>query len=769
MAENCDCILNLPMEQIMNGININRPRCFAVIFLVSYCLMFFIGNSEAAIFCVTNDSEISAALNASLSNGQDDEIYIVQGSYTGFSYIGSSSEPYGLAIEGGYTTDCASRVIDPFNTVIDGNTYYLIYGNLVLDGMTMQNGSSNRGGGVNVSCVGSNISVSVINNMIRNNTATIQGGGANLSLGGSASNSNSLVLKNNIITNNETTDYMAGGNGGGVYIYDNGTVNTITIEDNYISNNSAIRSGSGIMIHGNTATLTNNVISNNTSGHGAGAFGFNGDSTVLTNNTITGNTGYDPSSTGGGGVFIRGNTATLYNNIFWDNDMQYNKCDDLYLDTATSYIYNNDFDHDFPPQFDCFSLPVDTSNFDNANPMYVDSANGNYHLQAVSLLINAGTNSAPALPSTDKDGNPRIIDARVDMGAFENSGQVGNNLPAAEAGGPYSADEGQEITLNGSGSFDIDGVIVLYEWDIDNDGTYDYSAASPVQSHSYGQLDTYNIKLRVTDNNGATGESTTIAVIADSSPVADFIGLPIAGPAPLTVNFTNNSTGFDQPLTYEWDFENDGVTDSTEENPSHIYTAPGVYAVKLTAMDFDTDTGSLTRTEYVTVSSAYSLSVDVIGNGTVTSSPSGIDCGADCEETYNIGTEVILTTMPPDASTIFATWAGGSCIGPGDCIVPMDADINMTAIFIANSVLPVRVGGSDYSSIQAAYNEANEGDTIQVQAVTLNEDLNCNRSISVTLEGGYDMNYTVSKGRTSLKGTVMIEMGTIDIKSIIIE
>jgi hypothetical protein len=55
----------------------------------------------------------------------------------------------------------------------------------------------------------------------------------------------------------------------------------------------------------------------------------------------------------------------------------------------------------------------------SADPIFVNPSAGDFHLQAASPAMNAGTNSAPNLPVTDKDGRPRIIDGVVDMGAFE--------------------------------------------------------------------------------------------------------------------------------------------------------------------------------------------------------------------------------------------------------------------------------------------------------------------------------------------------------------
>jgi len=87
------------------------------------------------------------------------------------------------------------------------------------------------------------------------------------------------------------------------------------------------------------------------------------------------------------------------------------------------------------------------------------------------------------------------------------------NAPTAEANGPYFGEVGIPITLDGSDSYDTDGVIVLYEWDIDNDGIYDISTTNPKIAYTY--LFEYSglIKLRVTDNDGLTGIDTAIVEI----------------------------------------------------------------------------------------------------------------------------------------------------------------------------------------------------------------------------------------------------------------
>lgn len=67
------------------------------------------------------------------------------------------------------------------------------------------------------------------------------------------------------------------------------------------------------------------------------------------------------------------------------------------------------------------------------------------------------------------------------------------------------------------------------------------------------------------------------------------------------------------------------------------------------------------------------------GQGTVTSAPAGIDCGADCGESYAQGSVVTLTATPAAGST-FTGWSG-ACTGTGNCVVTMNAAQSVTATF----------------------------------------------------------------------------------------
>jgi parallel beta-helix repeat protein len=90
----------------------------------------------------------------------------------------------------------------------------------------------------------------------------------------------------------------------------------------------------------------------------------------------------------------------------------------------------------------------------------------------------------------------------------------------------------------------------------------------------------------------------TVTQSMASGPVAAFTVDKTSGPAPLTVQFTDEST--ENPTSWAWDFDNDGVVDSTEQNPSYEYTAVGTYTVKLTVNN-DLGSDEEIKEDYITV------------------------------------------------------------------------------------------------------------------------------------------------------------------------
>ncbi len=79
-------------------------------------------------------------------------------------------------------------------------------------------------------------------------------------------------------------------------------------------------------------------------------------------------------------------------------------------------------------------------------------------------------------------------------------------------------------------------------------------------------------------------------------PTAAFSGTPVSGDYPLTVQFTDQSSG--SPTSWDWSFGDGGI--STAQSPGHVYTAAGSYSVTLTVTNAD-GSDTLTRMDYITV------------------------------------------------------------------------------------------------------------------------------------------------------------------------
>ncbi|MCB0209148.1 MAG: PKD domain-containing protein [Anaerolineae bacterium] len=114
------------------------------------------------------------------------------------------------------------------------------------------------------------------------------------------------------------------------------------------------------------------------------------------------------------------------------------------------------------------------------------------------------------------------------------------------------------------------------EWDFGDGKTG--TADNP--THTYATAGTYTVKLRVKDE-GVWSNSTsrTVVVANDNPPQAGFTAEPTRGFAPLTVNFSNTSTG--NYTSCQWSF-GDGSSATTCGNPTHTYNTTGTYSVQLT-------------------------------------------------------------------------------------------------------------------------------------------------------------------------------------------
>jgi PKD repeat protein len=155
----------------------------------------------------------------------------------------------------------------------------------------------------------------------------------------------------------------------------------------------------------------------------------------------------------------------------------------------------------------------------------------------------------------------------------------------------------------------------------------------------------------------ANGKAAPVAMNSASfnigggqTPIADFIGDPTSGTAPLTVTFTDLSTN--EPTSWNWDFGDGNI--SSLQNPTNSYESAGVFTVTLTVANaFGSD--SRTENGYVVVTDAGGVFVHV-SDITVTRQ---IDAR---NRTYGIATLTVVdqNNNPVSGATVTGDFSGAS-------------------------------------------------------------------------------------------------------------
>jgi len=190
-----------------------------------------------------------------------------------------------------------------------------------------------------------------------------------------------------------------------------------------------------------------------------------------------------------------------------------------------------------------------------------------------------------------------------------------NTPPSCEITTPSDSEEymqGEIITISVT-AFDSDGDIdkVLFVIDDVSKGSVSSSPYNYEWNTAGESLGNHTLKATSTDDEGgSTSDQVTIEIIEGViAPVPAFTATPTSGAAPLTVNFTDQSTN--SPESWSWDF-GDGNT-STEQNPSNTYSASGKYSVSLTVTNVS-GSDTETKDEFITVNIvAADFSADITG------------------------------------------------------------------------------------------------------------------------------------------------------------
>jgi hypothetical protein len=179
-----------------------------------------------------------------------------------------------------------------------------------------------------------------------------------------------------------------------------------------------------------------------------------------------------------------------------------------------------------------------------------------------------------------------------------------NSPPVADAGGPYTTDEGTDVTLDASGSSDPDGDAVTYEWDLDNDGAFDDATGATATFATVGQDGVFPVVVRVTDPDGASDTDETTVTVNNVAPsVSVATDVPRDEGDTLTLSGSATDPGWLDPLsaTVDWGdgagpqplagaLENERPDATLTFSADHVYGDNGAFTITVCAADDDTST-----------------------------------------------------------------------------------------------------------------------------------------------------------------------------------
>jgi hypothetical protein len=240
---------------------------------------------------------------------------------------------------------------------------------------------------------------------------TIQHGAGSTGAGIVVNQGSPRIVGNVIANNGQGSSSFGSGISGGSSSPD--------IEQNIFQNNSCdsqFLSGVVSFINVSSPTIASNVFVNNPCRAidmtlPAGSF------PQVINNTIIGNSG---------GIRVDARIPTSQQ--IYENNILVNNTIGLEVDfgsTANNPTWKNNDVFGNATEYSGIADLTGTSGNISMDPLFVNFASSDFHLQAGSPAIDAGDNAAPGIPITDFDGNDRILDGKgncnpiVDMGAFE--------------------------------------------------------------------------------------------------------------------------------------------------------------------------------------------------------------------------------------------------------------------------------------------------------------------------------------------------------------
>ena len=340
-----------------------------------------------------------------------DEIWVKQGTYVPSSEITVYKDIYIYGGFAGSETTKNQRDWRMNVTSVDGGTSircFNVSADATIDGFTITRGDATPADGGGMSISGA-VSPKIANCFFRGNSA--QNGG------GVAVGPNAIpTITNCIFKGNYAQDL-----GGGIY----NLQSTVMITNCIFSINSALSDGGGGIANLNSILTITNC---NFWGNATGTDGIDGD-----------------------GVHNISSLSTITNCILWNGE------------TSNPEIYDDSGSTSSVNYCDIEGVFSGVGNI-NLDPLFVDPEHDNFNLTNSSPCIDSGNNSAPGIPTFDFEGEPRIVDGVVDIGADEFLDTDTDGMPDY-----WEMNHFGDLSHDGTVDTDGDGLTDLQEFENNTD------------------------------------------------------------------------------------------------------------------------------------------------------------------------------------------------------------------------------------------------------------------------------------------------------------
>ena len=173
-------------------------------------------------------------------------------------------------------------------------------------------------------------------------------------------------------------------------------------------------------------------------------------------------------------------------------------------------------------------------------------------------------------------------------------GIANEQTAAAFTATPDSGETPLDVHFDATGSYDPDGEIVSYEWDMNNDGKFD-DAEGEETDYTFTQEGDYTVTLRVTDNSGAYNTTSKVIKAGSVGGLRAVISSSAGENGTYTVGdeyeFTGSLSEVDtgKITKYTWNY-GDGSKSAESKTVKHTFDEAGSYTVSLSVQDADGNT-----------------------------------------------------------------------------------------------------------------------------------------------------------------------------------